>query len=251
MDKDLTKLITNEFESIINRSILSTKLTPSHRPFHDALLPKQVVRFSAFERSFSTSLGARTFETIAELILQHNPNVSNVERQKYTFITLNTSINTAISSYIQDLRDNKRAPLNITDAVQMINDVEKKGNLIQIRVISDIWWETNDGCESFVSIKTVKPNIDQTAVALSDCLHIMASLPNANAFFALPYNPYGEIQSSYNFTPPMKIMNLTSDPHVLIGKDFWDTIGGEGCYEKILSIAKTVGKKLNNFYPQI
>ena len=116
-------------------------------------------------------------------------------------------------------------------------------------MISDLWWQ-KDGVDNYISLKTVKPNIDQTAVAKEDCLHLKIANPNCNAYFGLPYNPYGEDKVSYAFNPPMGIFDFHKDSVVLIGKEMWDTIGGKDCYEELLEIAKEVGKetkdKINN-----
>ena len=39
----------------------------------------------------------------------------------------------------------------------------------------------------------------------------------------------------------MGIFDFHKDPVVLIGKEMWETIGGNGCYDEILAIAKEVG----------
>lgn len=103
-----------------------------------------------------------------------------------------------------------------------------------------MWWN-KDGIDNYMSIKTVKPNIDQTAVAKQDCLHLVMANPNCNAYFGLPYNPFGENREDYSFNPPMGIFDFRHDPVVLIGADMWDTVGGEGCYNEILEIANQVG----------
>jgi len=41
--------------------------------------------------------------------------------------------------------------------------------IVEHRIISDLWW-FKDGINHYMSIKTVKPNIDQTAVAKQDLL---------------------------------------------------------------------------------
>jgi len=74
-------------------------------------------------------------------------------------------------------------------------------------------------------------------------LHLSIAKPDCKAFFGLPYNPYGEDKTSYAFNPPMGIFDFHHDSVVLIGKEMWDTIGGEGCYEELLEIAEKVGKE--------
>ena len=92
-----------------------------------------------------------------------------------------------------------------------------------------------------MSIKTVKPNIDQTAEAKRDLLKLKLADPTAKVYFGLYYNPYGHCRADYNWGPPMRIFNMATDVCVLIGKDYWDTLGGDGFYEELLDIAERVG----------
>jgi hypothetical protein len=94
-----------------------------------------------------------------------------------------------------------------------------------------------------MSIKTVKPNIDQTAVAKQDLLRLKLAERECRVYFGLYYNPYGEDRMDYAHNPPMGIFNFHSDQSVLIGRDYWETLGGEGCYEEILEIAEDVGSE--------
>ena len=74
-------------------------------------------------------------------------------------------------------------------------------------------------------------------------MHLRIANPNCNAYFGLPYNPFGERKADYAFNPPMNIFDFHNDPIVLIGRDMWDTIGGAGCYDELLKIASEVGEK--------
>ena len=49
---------------------------------------------------------------------------------------------------------------------------------------------TGRSIDNYISLKTVKPNIDQTAVVKEDCLHLTIANPNCKTYFGLPYNPY-------------------------------------------------------------
>lgn len=92
-----------------------------------------------------------------------------------------------------------------------------------------------------MSIKTVKPNIDQTTKAKQDLLRLYFAETTCKPYFGLYYNPYGEDRVLYAHKPPMNIFDFHTDEVVLIGKDYWDTLGGIGCYEIVLEIAKEVG----------
>lgn len=58
MNNHYRTLIADEFRNCVNSTIgrvMGTEQT--YRPFHTALLSEEVVFWSAFERSFSTSFG--------------------------------------------------------------------------------------------------------------------------------------------------------------------------------------------------
>ena len=99
-----------------------------------------------------------------------------------------------------------------------------------------------NGKNNYLSIKTVKPNIDQTAEAKRDLLKLKLNDPDCEVYFGLYYNPYGCDKSNYNWSPPKGIFDFGADDVVLIGKDYWETLGGAGFYEDILEIAAEVGE---------
>ena len=237
------ELIANEFRNCVNGTInrvLGTEQT--YRPFHTALLSEDAVFWSAFERSFSTSFGQRVIEEIARLVALSN-GATDARRQVETIIHIDIAYEDAIHEEMRQLRAKNRIlayawPLTL----QRIRDTQPIGTTIAIRVISDMWWK-KDGIDNYISLKTVKPNIDQTAVAKEDCLHLSLANPNCNVYFGLPYNPYGEQKEDYAHNPPMGIFDFRHDPVVLIGKEMWDTIGGDGYYEELLDIAAEVGEE--------
>lgn len=243
MNNLIKQQIKDEFSRCIFNALDSVQNSPiSNRPFHDALLPKEIVFYSAFERSFSTSFGIRTLEAIAEILLKGNPLVTDFMRQKQTIISIDSAQEEAIHSHVKHLRETPGRAELMQETLSKIRQTPLSNTMNKTRIISDLWW-VNNNTNYYVSLKTVKPNIDQTAVARTDCLYLSLADPNCHAFFALPYNPYGETQAQYAFNPPMKVMNLKQDPWVLIGCDFWDLLGGEGSYHAILEIARKVGKE--------
>ncbi|MEM8528576.1 MAG: TdeIII family type II restriction endonuclease, partial [Bacteroidota bacterium] len=95
--------------------------------------------------------------------------------------------------------------------------------------------------EIFISIKTVKPNLDQTEIAKKDMLLLKAHNPNYQTYFSLFYNPGGKERNDYNWLIPFKLFNMHQDECVLIGKDFWDKIGGANTYNDLINIFAEVG----------
>ncbi len=251
MNTTYRDLIAKEFRNCvigtINR-IRNTKQT--YRPFHTALLSEEAVFWSAFERSFSTSFGQRVIEEIAKLVAFSN-GATEANRQHITTIQIDSAYENAIHNEMLCLRTNNNLlPYDWNSTIRRILSVEPTGSTVSIRIISDLWWRKN-GVDNYISLKTVKPNIDQTAVAKEDCLHLAIANPTCNTYFGLPYNPYGTHKEDYAHNPPMGIFDFYHDSVVLIGKDMWDTIGGVGCYEELLDIATIVGMETRTMIESI
>lgn len=243
MNMHYRNLIADEFRNCVNGTIervMSTEQT--YRPFHTALLSEDAVFWSAFERSFSTSFGQRVIEEIARLVALSN-GATHAKRQVETTVRIDAAYEEAIHDELRLLRGRNRGfDYGWYATMQRIQRVRPVGHMVDIRVISDMWWH-KDGIDNYISLKTVKPNIDQTAVAKEDCLHLAIADPNCNVYFGLPYNPFGEFREDYAHNPPMGIFDFRHDPVVLIGREMWDTIGGNGCYEELLDIAAQVGSE--------
>lgn len=241
MNKKYKELIAKSFRECVENTIkrrLKEEITL--RPFHVALLSDDVIFWSGFERSFSTSFGQSVIEELARLIALSN-GAEKAERQHISIINIDTSYFNAISEHLKNLRSGTCEDISWDNTLSEIRKTKPSNKTTEIRIISDVWWIKN-GIEHFVSLKTVKPNIDQTEKAKEALLQLSIAYPNAKTYFGLPYNPYGT-KEEYNHTPPKKIFDFKQDSVVLVGKELWDTIGGEGCYEELLSIARKIGKE--------
>lgn len=242
MNQEYRDKIAAQFKRSVDGTITRiTSKKQSHRPFHTALLSEEVIFWSAFERSFSTSFGQGAVEEIAYQVALAN-GATEAKRQKETIITIDTAYEQAITDHIQKLRDGSVSDYSWDTTLNNIRSVTPSGQTQTLRVISDLWWK-KDGIDHFISLKTVQPNLDQTAEAKRDCLHLSIALPTCKTYFGLWYNPFGDNRSDYNFSFPKSIFNFDKDVDVvLIGKEMWDTIGGDGCYEELLQIAASVGQ---------
>lgn len=100
MDVTYRELIANKFRNYVNNTItrISTN-AQTYRPFHTALLSKEVILWSGFESSFSTSFGQRVIEELARLVALSN-GTENAKRQKETYITIDFAYENAIRKHI-------------------------------------------------------------------------------------------------------------------------------------------------------
>jgi hypothetical protein len=62
------------------------------------------------------------------------------------------------------------------------------------------------------------------------------------AFFALPYNPYGN-KENYSWSFPKRWFNMIEDEVVLIGNEFWEKIGGKGTYQSFIDAVNEIGQE--------
>jgi hypothetical protein len=240
MDARYLDRIAAEFRNCVLNTIERLNNNPeTNRPFHAALLSDEALFWSRFERSFSTSFGQRVIEEISMLVALAG-GADDASRQKHTEVRIDAGIDEAITAHMNALRSGRHPAYSWNETLEEISRAPRTGEIVTRLVISDLWW-LKDGIDHYMSIKTVKPNIDQTAVAKQDLLRLKFADPTCEVYFGLYYNPYGEERTTYAHTPPMGIFNFHEDPVVLIGRDYWDILGGEGTYDTVLEIAREVG----------
>ncbi len=249
MDIQCRERIKEEFRDCVSRTLLRLQAEATKMPFHEALLSKEAVFWSRFERSFSTSFGQSVIERVSKLVAESTYAV-NVTAQKQTIFDIDQAYLNSIEHHVSQLRVKGSGIIaRWEDDVREVLNTPQSGTRVQVRVISDLYF-LRDGIEHFFSIKTVKPNIDQTAEAKRDLLKLKVYNPNCKTFFGLYYNPYGDQRSLYSWGPPMKIFNFHTDECVLLGRDYWDTIGGEGTYEIVIGLAQSVSIEMQDVIKQ-
>lgn len=211
-------------------------------PFRSALIPDEFWRLPRFERSFVTRMGTNGFEVLARLIATRAGH--HAEQNHLTV----GEITTTQADYIHDLLARLRsagsgASPNWEEESRNVNQLRNLGPKIEISVVSDLFLSRRDGTKEFYSIKTVKPNLDQTENAKRDCLRLIGMSATNRPFFALPYNPYGQARDAYSWGFAQRLFNMHSDSVVLIGEEFWDHLGGMGTYELLLQAFVEVGRE--------
>lgn len=224
-------------QQAVDGALQRVKNAKGSRPFHEALLTPRLLNAAIFERSFSTAFGQHTVETISEIIAKSKG--CEAQRQKRTLANVYKGAIDEIERIRSQLRGGERKP-NWDQEVRRVT-AYCKGDTEVRQVISDLWINCPNQPERFVSIKTVKPNLDQTEIAKRDMLLLKAHDPSYEPYLALYYNPGGVNRSDYNWSVPSKIFDMHGDPCVLIGEDYWDLIGGSGTYETLLEVFAEVG----------
>lgn len=210
----------------------------THRPFHEALLTRKLVAASAFERSFSTSFGQGPIEEISKILALDSG--AECERQYEIQVNVNKGAIDEIGKILVALRSGEAKPNWIRELSKI--GAHKKGDHVVQKVISDLWIKRGNE-QSFISIKTVKPNLDQTEIVKKTMLLLKGHDSEFKTYLGLYYNPGGDNRQDYNWSMPSKIFDMQNDECVLIGSDYWLTVAGEYIYDELLEIFKSVGDK--------
>ncbi|MBN7809845.1 TdeIII family type II restriction endonuclease [Algoriphagus sp. H41] len=241
MKTETIALIEAILEKCVRGALIRTRSNKTSRPFHEALLTKEMVNASSFERSFSTSFGQGPVEEISRIVAIDAG--FTVTRQRQTLVNVFKGAIDEIERISSGLRSGELKPNWEREIANIL--AFQKGDTVVRRVLSDLHLE-KDGKEIFISIKTVKPNLDQTEKAKKDLLLLKAHDPNFETYFGLYYNPGGPRKADYNWSLPSKIFDMRHDPVVLIGDEYWDKLGGPDTYTKLLEIFARVGEKTRN-----
>lgn len=154
--------------------------------------------------------------------------IDKIEREKY------------------NIRESIKSPVWEDELTELYNLPQDK-NVKNEKGTFDLYIKRIDtGIEEFYSLKTVKPNLDQTEIAKKDMLHIKAANKNNKVYYALPYNPAGEgnIYKTAGHQVPYKLFDMDNAECVLIGAEFWNTVADDdNAYNELLDIFESVGDK--------
>jgi hypothetical protein len=213
------------------------------KPFHAAMIPPELLRMTEFERSFSTALGT-TFEESAMLLARayHGEAERGYDLASHASLTAINEIDHQVVTF--EHAAEKGVPRPRLDAmIDAVLSARRPGDLEPRSTRADLYVRTRDGRRLFFELKSPRPNKGQCVEVTQRILrmHLLcgAARPAVQAYFALPYNPYGPSRADYtwsfarNYTP--------FDEAVLIGAEFWDMIGGPGAYEALLDLYREVG----------
>jgi hypothetical protein len=227
--------------------LAQTSTKPEFKPFHAAAIPHEIMRISAVERSFSTSLGS-SFEESARLIALDYHTEAKLRYDMSGEVSRRSlaAIDNAPVRFENDSElFNGDVDSPLSDLIDDVLDAWDDHTLIPRQIRSDLYILTHDGQELFFEIKSPVPNKGQCVNILRWILslHLLRrrKRPDVQAYLAMPYNPFGPTRADYNWSVPQ--LYLPFDETVLIGHEFWELIGGPNTYEELLAIYHEVGQQ--------
>ena len=126
--------------------------------------------------------------------------------------------------------------------------LEGKGKDIPTSIVCDVYaMNRKSGKRYAFELKSPLPNSDITKVSKEKLLKLYSMEPRQvdEAYFALPYNPFGT-RDKYNWSFPARWFDMRKDKVVLIGDEFWDKIGGLGTYQAFIEAVNEIGPEYKN-----
>lgn len=214
----------------------------SKKPLYAALVPDEIFKGSHFERRFVTPFGG-VWEKLAQVVakeahgecLIRHSITGNVGKERLR----------RIQEVLNKLEHSQvKVSPNWRDELTYILDGQ--GSPIPVSVVCDIYINNQTTGKRYAfELKGPLPNSDQTKVSKEKMFKLLSMdpVPVDDAFYALPYNPYGSNKKDYAWAFPMRWFNMRSDPCVLIGNEFWNFIGGAETYANFVTEVNQLGKE--------
>lgn len=240
-------VIKTLMDKVINRVLVEDPfIKEKHRaekPLYAALVPDEIFKGSHFERRFVTPFGT-VWEKLA--VVAARAGLGYGELNYSITGNINEERLRRISEVLNSLEHSVRGETKIRpDWNRELKYIleGKSGNIIPTTVICDVYAEDKQHKKKLVfELKAPLPNSDQTKVSKEKILKLYSMEPMQvdEAYYALPYNPYGTRQN-YSWSFPARWFNMKEDKVVLIGDEFWEKIGGTGTYQAFIEAVNEIG----------
>ena len=236
MDKVMDRvLVTDPFIKEKHRAM---------KPLYAALVPDEIFKGSHFERRFVTPFG-NAWQSLAVVaanaglgygMVNHRiDGVVKSERLRRITEVLNT---------LEHAEKGKKK-VQPDWETELKHILEGNGENIPVSVICDVYAQDTASQRRYAfELKAPLPNSDQTKVSKEKLLKLYAMDPPQveEAYYALPYNPYGR-KENYSWSFPARWFNMKEDAVVLIGEEFWEKIGGLGTYKAFIEAVNEIGQE--------
>ena len=246
ISKSIKEVITTMMDRVMNRVLIEDPfIVEEHRakkPLYAALVPDEIFKGSHFERRFVTPFG-KVWEKLAQVVgeVKYGEAILGKTITGNVYSERLERINEVLRKLEHPEKNKKRIKPDWDKEVAYI--LEGKGQLLPTTVICDLFVEHKTTKEKYsFELKAPLPNSDQTKVSKEKILKLLSMSPPQvdGAFYALPYNPYGE-REDYSWSFPARWFNMKEDKAVLIGNEFWDFIGGDGTYGNFVNVVNKLG----------
>lgn len=210
-------------------------------PFLSNLMQnEEMVATFSFIHSLNTTLGASIYEQLAKIIAQST--ASGVGTHVKMDGTISPARKIVIDRILDDLRSGRITANKVMEIKEILSASKEGGTSQKARNVVDFYMKRND-VEYYFEIKTAKPNIGEMTTAKTTLLEWVARKDKpVKTILAIPYNPY-EPSPYERFT---EVGLLDKKEELMVGREFWDFLGGEGMYDNLLDIFNNIGKEFHD-----
>lgn len=239
-------VITEMMDRVMYKVLVTDPFLPekhhASKPLYAALVPDEIFKGSHFERRFVTPFGT-AWERLAVQVAKayHGDCQEGVTVEGTIGEESLRRIQEVLNHLEHGVKGKKKEKPDWQNELAYIR--AGGGNLMPASVTCDILIRSKRTGKTYsFELKGPLPNSDQTKVSKEKMFKLlsMSNRPVNEAYYALPYNPYGE-RKNYSWSFPMRWFNMREDPSVMIGDEFWDFIGGEGTYEAFITELNKLG----------
>ena len=232
---DVKKEIREYLIGVLDKKIEKYKPETDYAPFIKSLIrDKPKLNSYSIVHSIQTSLGMSMHEQVSKIIALTK--FDEAHTQWPSDIMVAKKRVTKIEEILTQVTNGTRKPNRLTEQDEILSI--KNDDLVKKKTesIVDVYLRRGND-EFYFDIKTVKPN--KTGFN-SHKKRILTWIARANkpitSAIVFPYNPYHP-------KPYKRIgFDIMSPDDVMIGKAYWDFLGGKGCYEEVLDLYEQVGK---------
>ena len=212
------------------------------RPLYAALVPDEIFKGSHFERRFVTQFGG-AWEKLAVVAAQEG--LGNGVLNHSIRGTIRAERLRRITELLNRLEHPEKGKQRVKPNWKRELDyvLGGDGENIPVSVTCDVFAEDLKSGQKFAfELKAPLPNSDITKVSKEKILKLYAMEPLqvSDAYFALPYNPFGK-REDYSWGFPSRWFDMKQDHVVLIGDEFWEKIGGLGTYQAFIEAVNEIG----------
>ena len=162
------------------------------------------------------------------------------EREYKLTADMSPAAESVINEILVELDNHTREPSRGRDIAQTLSAQFTAGQPRTEQV--DLYVKKEDGTELFFEMKTPEPNSRDSKDIKRMILYVSAMKKGsaAEAYGSCAYNPSGD---GNPYEPGLKFITQYNEVHhdFLVGRAFWEKIGGPDTYDELLGICDDVG----------
>ncbi len=247
MKEAIQAVIREMMEKVLHRVLIEDPFLPekhkAEKPLYAALVPDEIFKGAHFERRFVTPFG-KAWQSLAIVAAQYGLGYGESDHAIQGIVREDRL--RRITETLNRLEHRSPgAPRTLPNwDVELAYILEGGGESIPVTVVCDVYAKGRDGKRYAFELKAPLPNSDQTKVSKEKLFKLYAMEPPQvdEAYFALPYNPYGR-REDYRWSFPERWFDMQRDVVVLIGDEFWEKIGGIGTYQAFIQAIDELGRE--------